>query len=65
MNSIIRFAGGLAAGLFSVYGSALALVNGSGCGVGGNPCNVPEPGSLPLVLVGIVGVAVVARFLKK
>ena len=28
-------------------------------------CTVPEPSSLPLVVAGIAGVAVVARFFKK
>lgn len=37
-----------------------------GCGEDGFPaCPVPEPGSLPLVLAGIAGAVVVARFFKK
>lgn len=28
-------------------------------------CAVPEPSSLPLVTIGLVGAAVVARFFKK
>lgn len=29
------------------------------------PAQVPEPGSIPLVLLGIVGAAVVARIIKR
>lgn len=36
--------------------SAFAIVGGG---------TVPEPGSLPLVLLGVVGVVLVARYIKR
>jgi hypothetical protein len=62
MKSVLKFAGATATGLFALWGSALA----EPCGAPPLPaCNVPEPGSLPLVILAIAGAAVVARFLKK
>ncbi|NML15386.1 PEP-CTERM sorting domain-containing protein [Azohydromonas caseinilytica] len=52
-----------------IVGGALATLDAAQanfCGMPGLPaCAVPEPGSLPLVIVGIAGAAVVARFFKK
>ena len=55
--------------LAGVIAGALATVDAAQanfCGMPGLPaCAVPEPGSLPLVIAGIAGAVVVARFFKK
>lgn len=62
MKSFIKSVGSVV-GLFVVtVGSALA----DPCGAPGLPdCVVPEPSSLPLVIVGLVGAVLVGRFFKK
>lgn len=53
MKSFAMYVGAVAAGVFASMGSALANFN------------VPEPGSLSLVGVAVVGVLVAARVFKK
>ena len=62
MKSFFKSVGSVV-GLFAVtVGSALAAP----CGVPGLPdCAVPEPSSLPLVVVGLVGAVLVSRIFKK
>ncbi len=49
------------AGLSLASGLALAAP----CGDVGQPsCNVPEPGSLPLVVIGLVGAVAIRAYLK-
>lgn len=55
MKSIQKLIGAVAAFALTT-GSAFA----NGC-IPGQPCNVPEPGSLALVALAIAGVALVAR----
>ncbi len=45
---------------------ALAVTGGSsGCGVPGAPCDVPQPQSIALALVGLVAAVAVKRFGKR
>lgn len=62
MKSFIKSVGSVV-GLFVVtVGSALA----DPCGAPGLPaCVVPEPSSLPLVVLGLVGAVLVGRYFKK
>jgi hypothetical protein len=60
MKPILSFVGAVAATLAATGSSAFAAI----C-VPGQPCAVPEPGSLALVAVAIAGVALVARKNKK
>ena len=53
MKSVFQFATAVAAGLVAAMGTASANFN------------VPEPSTLPLVGVAVVGALVVARFFKK
>ncbi len=48
--------------LLGSMGMAIAAPCG---GTTGNACTVPEPSSLPLLGLGLVGAIVVARFFKK
>lgn len=62
MKSISKFIGAVAAGFFALCGTAMA----DPCGGAGLPaCVVPEPGSLPLVLLAVAGAVVVARIFRK
>ena len=56
MKSISTFLGAVVAVLAGTSGSAFAAI----CAIG-DPCNVPEPGSLALVAIAIAGVVLVAR----
>ena len=62
MKTVSKFVVGFGAGLFALADAAWAV----GCG-GANepPCTVPEPGSWALVVVGIAGAALAAKFFKK
>lgn len=60
MKSIIAFLSTLAAAFVATSSSAFAAI----C-LPGVPCNVPEPGSLALVAIAIIGVALAARKGKK
>lgn len=53
MKSVFQFTAAVAAGLVASMGSAAANFG------------VPEPSTLPLVGVAVVGALLVARFLKK
>jgi len=53
MKSVFQFATAVAAGLVAAMGTASANFS------------VPEPSTLPLVGVAVVGALVVARFIKK
>lgn len=62
MKSTIKLLGSTAAGWLLAAGPALAAP----CGAAGLPaCDVPEPSSLPLLLLGGVAAAIVARAFKK
>ena len=58
----LLFLAGVIAGALGTIDAAQANF----CGMPGMPaCEVPEPGSLPLVIAGIAGAVAVARFFKK
>lgn len=62
MKSNLKFFALTAAGLLATMEAAFANL----CGTAPlPPCAVPEPGSLPLVIAGLVGAIAVARFFKK
>lgn len=61
MSNILRLAA--LSGLLSTSSVFAALQSSSMTSAGGG--NVPEPGSLPLVVLGVVGALVVARFIKR
>ena len=47
------------------FALASGLAMAAPCGGGGQaPCDVPEPGSLPLVVIGLVGAVAVRAYLK-
>lgn len=62
MKKISKFIGAIVTGFFTMAGTAMAAP----CGAPGLPdCQVPEPGSLYLMALGVVGAVVVARYFKK
>lgn len=62
MKSITKYVGIIVTGLLAMYGKAFA----DPCGVPGLPdCEVPEPSSWSLLVIGAVSAVVIARLLKK
>ncbi len=62
MKKIGKFIGAIVTGFFTMAGTVMAAPCG---GPNLPPCQVPEPGSLYLVALGVVGAVAVARYLKK
>ncbi|HRH81405.1 MAG TPA: PEP-CTERM sorting domain-containing protein [Thiobacillaceae bacterium] len=62
MKAITKYVGSIVTGLLAMYGTAFA----DPCGLPGLPdCEIPEPSSWSLLVIGAVGAVVIARFLRK
>ena len=62
MKNIGKFFGVVSAVFFGMSSGAMAAL----CGTPNlPPCDVPEPGTLSLVVLGVGGAIAIARYLKK
>lgn len=66
MHKFVRHAAPLAALLLMAQGAMAQVQSSSGAfSSSAGPQTVPEPSSLPLVLLALVGAVAVARFIKR